>query len=164
VAKIYALATDRALQRGLAFGGKAGVGGAQVLIMPVLVESIEPLDYKLLKKLKRQMELACRRSNNVDFLRGIQTGIWGLFGDMIVVSWTYAGTDAEQTEQAREDAEQLAGQLPALLKRIGLPGDTQVHCAVHEGELTGDSLGDQWRSLFAQAVLKLEMFFLSSKA
>lgn len=160
VAKVYALATDRALQRGLAFGGKAGAGGTQVLIMPVLVESVEPLGDKLLKKLKRQMERSSRASLNIDILKGTQNGIWGLFGDMVIVSWTYAGTNTEYAEQAQQDADRLAGQLSALLKRVGLPGDTQVHYAIHKGGLAGDKpLADQWRSLFAQAVLKLEMFF-----
>ena len=157
VAKVYALATDRALQRWLAFGEKAGAGGTQVLIMPVLVESVEPLGDKLLKKLKRQMERSSRASLNIDFLKGTQNGIWGLFGDLLVVSWTYAATDTENAVQAQQDADRLAGQLSALLKRIGLPGNTQVHYAIHKGGLAGDKpLADQWRSLFAQAVLKLE--------
>jgi hypothetical protein len=156
VAKVYALATDRALQRWLAFGKKAGAGGTQVLIMPVLVESVEPLGDKLLKKLKRQMERSSRAPHNVDILKGSQNGIWGLFGDMVIVSWTYAGTNEEYAEQAKQDADRLAGQLSAILKRVGLPGDTQVHYAIHEGGLAGDKpLADQWRSLFAEAVLKL---------
>jgi hypothetical protein len=156
VAKVYALATDRALQRWLAFGVKAGAGAAQVLIMPILVESVEPLGDKLLKKLKRQMERSSRTPNNVDILKGSQNGIWGLFGDMVIVSWTYAGTNAEYAEQAQQDADRIAGQLSGILKRVGLPGDTQVHYAIHAGGLTNDKpLADQWRSLFAEAVLKL---------
>jgi len=156
VAKLYALATDRALQRGLAFGGKAGAGGTQVLIMPVLVESIEPLDYKLLKKLKRQMERASRLSPNIDFLRGTQTGIWGLFGDLILVSWTYAGAREEDAARAGEDAERLAGQLSAIVRRVGLPGNTEIRYAFHKGGLAVDRPpADQWRGLFVQAVLKL---------
>jgi len=157
VAKVYALATDLALQRWLAFGVKTGEGGAQALIMLILVESKEPLGDALLKKLKRQIELSCRAPNNIDVLKGSQSGIWGLFGDMAVVSWTYAETKEEYAQQAKFDADQLAEKLSAILKNIGLPVDTQVNCAMHQGGLAGDKpLANQWRSLFAQAILKLE--------
>ena len=157
VAKVYAMATDLALQRWLAFGVKAGEGGSQALIMPILVESTEPLGDTLLKKLKRQIELSCRTPNNVDVLKSSQSGIWGLFGDMAVVSWTYAETQEEYAKQAKLDADQLAEKLSAILKNIGLPGDTQVHYAMHQGGLAGDKpLDKQWRTLFAQAILKLE--------
>ncbi len=157
VAKVYALATDLALQRWLAFGVKTGEGGAQALIMLILVESKEPLGDALLKKLKRQIELSCRAPNNIDVLKGSQSGIWGLFGDMAVVSWTYAETKEEYAQQAKFDAGQLAEKLSAILKNIGLPVDTQVNYAMHQGGLAGDKpLANQWRSLFAQAILKLE--------
>jgi adenylate cyclase len=157
VAKVYALATDLALQRWLAFGVKTGEGGSQALIMPILVESEEPLGDALLKKLKRKIELSCRTPNNVDILKGSQSGIWGLFGDMVIVSWTYAETQEEYAQQAKLDADQLAEKLSTILLRLGLPGDTQVHYAMHKGGLTGDKpLANQWRSLFAQAILKLE--------
>jgi adenylate cyclase len=43
------------------------------------------------------------------------------------------------------------------LKNVGLPGNTQVHYAMLKGGLTKDQpLANQWRSLFAQAILKLE--------
>jgi adenylate cyclase len=157
VAKIYAMATDLALQRWLAFGVKAGEGGSQALIMPILVESKEPLGDAMLKKLKRQIELSCLTPNNVDILKSSQSGIWGLFGDMAIVSWTYAETQEEYAKQAKLDADQLAEKLSAILKNIGLPGDTQVHYAMHQGGLASDKpLANQWRSLFAQAILKLE--------
>jgi len=157
VAKVYALATDLALQRWLAFGVKTGEGEAQALIMPILVESVEPLGDALLKKLKRQIELTCRTPNNVDILKGTQSGIWGLFGDMAVVSWTYAETQEEYAQQAKLDADQLAEKLSTILLRVGLPGDTRVHYTMHNGGLAGDKpLANQWRSLFAQAILKLE--------
>jgi adenylate cyclase len=125
--------------------------------MPILVESKEPLGDTLLKKLKRQIELSCLTPNNVDILKSSQSGIWGLFGDMAIVSWTYAETQEEYAKQAKLDADQLAEKLSAILKNIGLPGDTQVHYAMHQGGLASDKpLANQWRSLFAQAILKLE--------
>lgn len=157
IAKIYALASDRALQRWLAFGVKPGEGAIHALIMPILVESTEPLGDPLLKKFKRQLELASRTPNNVDALKGVQSGIWGLFGDMVVVSWTYAEKHAEFAEQAMQDANRIAAQLPSLMLAIGLPSDTTVRYATHEGTFAAEQpMANQWRSLFAQAILKLE--------
>ncbi|MBU1053709.1 MAG: CHASE2 domain-containing protein [Proteobacteria bacterium] len=157
IAKVYALATDLALQRWLAFGVKTGKGESQALIMPILVESEYPLGDALLKKLKRQIELNCRTPNNVDILKGSQSGIWGLFGDTIVVNWTYSEALEQYAQNAKQDAEQLAGQLSAILKNVGLPDDTKIYYSMHTGGLAGDKpLANQWRSLFAQAILKLE--------
>ncbi|CAG0962655.1 adenylate cyclase [Methylophilaceae bacterium] len=157
VAKIYALATDRALQRWLAFGVKADAAGTHVLIMPVLVESKEPLGDALLKKLKRKIELASRTPSNIETLKGTQGGIWGLFGDMVMVSWTYAETKSEYAKQAHQDAEQLAAQLPEIIDNLGLPIETSVRYTLHDGVLVATApMANQWRSLFAQSIIKLE--------
>ncbi|MCE5211924.1 MAG: CHASE2 domain-containing protein [Deltaproteobacteria bacterium] len=157
IAKVYALANDLALQRWLAFGVKMSEGGSRALIMPILVESREPLGDALLKKLKRRIELACKTPNTVDVLKGSQSGIWGLFGDMAVVCWTYAEKQEEYAQQAKRDADQLVSQLPMILIDIGLPGKTKVRYTRHEGGLAeGVPLANQWRSLFAQAVIKME--------
>ncbi len=159
IAKIYALATDRALQRWLAFGVKSDAAESSALIMPILVESDEPLSDALLKKLKREIELASKTPNNIEVLQGTQSGIWGLFGDMLVVSWIFADTKTEYAATAKQDAQAIASQLTTLIANIGLPINTATRYALHEGRLINQnttSLASQWRSLFAQAVIKLE--------
>lgn len=161
VAKVYALANDRALQRWLAFGVKSDDDTNAVLIMPFLVESPEPLDDTSLKKLKRNIEQASHSPNSIEFLHGTQSGIWGLFGDMLVVSWLYADNKPEYTEAATKDAQNILVQLPTLLENIGLPKHTAVRYTTHTGKLIGNlganaTLASQWRTIFAQAVIKLE--------
>lgn len=157
VAKIYALATDRALQRWLAFGIKHGQDASGVLIMPILVESPEALGDALLKKLKHQIELASHTPNSIAILKGTQSDIWGLFGDMVVVSWVYAQHPAEYAREATKDAAALARQLQAMVSKLGLPVNTQVRHSLFEGVLTPDNPpASQWRMLFAQAILQLE--------
>ncbi|ROH88576.1 CHASE2 domain-containing protein [Pseudomethylobacillus aquaticus] len=156
VAKIYALANDRALQRWLAYGVKAGAGTTHAQLMPVIVESREPLGDALLKKLKRKIELASRTPCNVDIIKTAQSGIWGLFGDMVLVSWTYAETEAAYAAQAKQDASQLAAQLSVLVASLGLPTDTLVRHAIHDCTLAGEQTASQWRTLFAQAIIRLE--------
>jgi adenylate cyclase len=161
VAKIYALATDRALQRWLAFGVSSDATEHGVLLMPILVDSDEPLSDALLKKLKREIELASKSPNTVEILAGTQSGIWGLFGDMVVVSWMFADKNEAFSSAAKQDAAQIAQQLATLITHIGLPISTVTRYVLHEGRLASaqndaDSLASQWRTIFAQAVIKLE--------
>jgi adenylate cyclase len=159
IAKIYALATDRALQRWLAFGVSSDTAEHGVLIMPILVEAKEALSDAILKKLKREIELASKTPNNIEILAGTQSGIWGLFGDMLVVSWMFADSKQEYNDAAKQDAHNISAQLPTLIANIGLPNNTITRYALHEGKLANNvavTLASQWRSLFAQAVIKLE--------
>ena len=159
IAKIYALATDRALQRWLAFGVKSDAAEHSVLMMPILVEASEPLTDALLKKLKRGIELASHSPSNIETLHGTQSGIWGLFGDMAVVSWIYADAKPEYGAAAKQDGQNIAQQLPTLIANMGLPDSTATRYTLHEGKLINHStatLASQWRTLFAQAVIKLE--------
>ena len=158
VAKIYALATDRALQRWLAFGVKGDAAEHSILMMPILVEASEPLSDALLKKLKRNIELASITPNNIEILQGTQSGVWGLFGDMLLINWMYADNKAEYAAAAKQDAQTIAQQLPTFIVNLGLPTSTIIRYALHDGKLSNQtsSLASQWRTLFAQAVIKLE--------
>ncbi|MES2502011.1 MAG: CHASE2 domain-containing protein [Pseudomonadota bacterium] len=159
IAKIYALATDRALQRWLAFGVKSDAAEHSVLMMPILVESKEALSDTLLKKLKREIELSSKTPNSIEIMHGTQSGIWGLFGDMVVVSWLFAANQAEYAASAKQDAQAISEQLPQIVAKLGLPNSTITRYAYHEGLLANQqdiSLASQWRRLFAQAVLVLE--------
>ena len=159
VAKIYAMATDRALQRWLAFGVKSDDAESAVIIMPVLIESKEALSDALLKKFKRAIELASHTPNSTEILQGTQSGVWGLFGDMLVVSWVFASNKPEYASAAQQDAQNIADKLSTLIQSIGLPNTTLTRYAIHQGKLGNNlatSLASQWRTLFAQAVIRLE--------
>lgn len=157
IAKIYALATDRALQRWLAFGIHADSEELEVLVMPILIESPESLSDAVLKLIKREIELASRSPNTVEIMQGAQSGIWGLFSDMIVASWNYNPEDGYR-KAVQEDARQLGERLDSLLRNLGLPNDTTARYSLHQGTIHPKSsqIAAQWRLLFAQAVIKLE--------
>ena len=115
VAKIYALANDRAMQRILASDVESGKRGATILLMPIAIESKISLTDNMLKKLRQKIERQLQQPATVEFLKGTQSGIWGLFTDMIVVSWAYADNNEAEAANARQDAAQLS-----------LPGDAFV--------------------------------------
>jgi len=157
VAETYSVASDLAMQRWLAYGVKVDESELEALVMPILVKSRAPLSDDLLKELKWRIARSCHTTSRVDTLKGTQGGIWGLFGDMLVVCWTYNRDQEEYARQVREDAEQLAGKLSLILTNSGFPAGTQVRYTLHMGGITADKpLAGQWRTLFAQAIIKLE--------
>jgi adenylate cyclase len=163
IAKIYALATDRALQRWLAFGVKSDKEDATVLMMAILIDTPDILGEAINKSIKRQMELSSKTPNSVEILHGVQTGIWGLFGDIFIASWVYSSKDQAYSQSAYQDAQRIAEQLPNIIADVGLPSSTLMRYATHEGKLNYTGQGDaqalvasQWRTLFAQAIIKLE--------
>ncbi len=157
VAKIYALANDRALQRLLANDIESGKKGTAVLLMPIVIESKEVLSDGILKKLQHQIEPRCLLPVKVEYLKGTQSGVWGLFSDMLMVSWAYHHDDEIEAEKVHQDATQLGLQLKTLLMNIGIPNDTAVRYAQHIGVLNAEKpLASQWRGLFAKTILKLD--------
>jgi hypothetical protein len=176
VAKIYALANDRVMQRLFTSDVEMGRKGTSILLMPIAIESGEPLSENKVKKFQRRIEQHCRPGTAVQSLKGTQTGIWGLFSDMILVSWTYHGDDATETRLAQEDSAHLAEALKTLPREFGLSDKQYIRYVMHEGSLNmqaqagisdtkttlendlvvGHDLASQWRRLFAQALIKLE--------
>jgi len=158
VAKIYALANDRAMQRMLASDVESGKKGASVLLMPIIIESQLPFTDSMLKKLRHAVEQQLHRPATVEFLKGTQSGIWGLFSDMIVVSWAYAHDNSDEAAEVQQDASRLGAQLKHLLQNSGMPDDVVVRYAEHIGALnTEKPMASQWRGLFAQAIIKLDI-------
>lgn len=160
VAKIYALANDRAMQKILASEVESGKRGSGILLMPIAIESKSEiaLTDSMLKKFRQKIEHTLQLPATVDALKGTQSGIWGLFTDLVVVSWAYDSQQPAAASKALQDAEQLAKQLNTLLQLSGAPDDVGLRYATHAGLLHVDkSTANQWRGLFAQAIIKLDI-------
>lgn len=158
VAKIYALANDRAMQRLLANDIESGKKGTAILLMPIIIEHKESFSDGMLKKLQHKIERHLQIPATVEFLKGTQSGIWGLFGDMITVSWAYPHDDEMAAAKVMQDANQLGLQLKTLLQNTGMPDGTAVRYIQHIGILNADKpMDSQWRGLFAQAIIKLDI-------
>jgi CHASE2 domain-containing sensor protein len=156
IAKIYALANDRAMQRILASDVESGKNGANILLMPIVIESQISFTDSMLKKLSHKIEQQLQQPATVEFVKGTQSGIWGLFSDMVVVSW--ACTNINQAGVNEQDAIQLGAQLNSLLQSSGMPDDASARYIMHTGTLnTEKPMASQWRGLFAQAIIKLDI-------
>jgi len=163
IAKIYALANDRAMQRILASDVESGKRGANILFMPIIIESQISFTDSMLKKLSHRIEQQLQQPATVEFVKGTQSGIWGLFSDMVVVSWAYTninqtGSNKTVADKVEQDATQLGAQLSSLLQSSGMPDDASVRYVMHIGTLnTEKPMASQWRGLFAQAIIKLDI-------
>jgi CHASE2 domain-containing sensor protein len=158
VAKIYALANDRALQRLLANDVESGKKGTAILLMPIVIESKESLSDAILKKLQLKIEKQLQLPATVAILKGTQSGVWGLFSDIVTVSWAYPHDNETESANANQDAEQLGHQLNHLIQDLGLPSDTSVRYVHHSSILnTEKPMASQWRGMFAQAIIKLDI-------
>ncbi|ADI29607.1 CHASE2 domain-containing protein [Methylotenera versatilis] len=158
VAKIYALANDRAMQRLLANDIESGKKGAAILLMPIVIDSEVPFSDSMLKMLQNNITQRCTLPATVEILKGTQSGIWGLFTDMITVSWAYQHDNAIEAEKVKADATHLGLQLKTILQNTGMPNDTTVRYIQHIGVLNAEKAMDsQWRGLFAQAIIKLDI-------
>ena len=157
ISRMYALATERALQSWLAHGTMPGNAGKHVLLMPVLFENVELLGDATMSKLQRAASAAGSLPKNVDVIKGTQHGIWGLFGHMLAIIWEIDDHDAEGLAHAQDDATAVAGQLETLARRFNLPEAIKIQYALYEGVIGSDRpMGPQWRILLAKAILQLE--------
>ena len=132
-------------------------------MMPIAIESLDPenddvLDDTLIKKLKRNIELISKRHailKSSTVRKGYLGVIWRYGGNQLAVF----RNKPEYISAAKQDAQQIAEQLPTLIDDLGLSEKLVVRYAVHEGKISHASalsLASQWRTLFAQAIIKLE--------
>jgi adenylate cyclase len=157
IAKVYALANDRAMQRLLALDNSAGKNGKAVLIMPVLIDCEEPLTDSMLKTLAHHIEAKCQQPVTIEFIKGTQSGIWGLFSDMMVITWAYPHDNTHKAVQVQQDATRLSTHFSEILQNVGLPNNIPVRYTQQLGLLNTDKpMDQQWRILLAQAIIKLE--------
>ncbi|MBA3696236.1 MAG: CHASE2 domain-containing protein [Methylotenera sp.] len=135
VAKIYALANDKVLQRLFANDIELGKKGTTVLLMPIAIENQDLLSEGKLKKIQRLIEQRCHLPAAVQNLKGPQSGIWSLFSDIIIVSWSYHGESEIEVARVKEDSDRLADALKTLLREAGLSSNTHIRYVQHIGSL-----------------------------
>lgn len=151
VAKIYALANDRAWAHQLNVGMTGG-NGSHVMLAAILLEARTPLGEAVLLKVRRALEIEPGCSRNVEILKGSHAGLWSLFGELLLVSWR-----SDDAAEAPEDLRQLLDRLPKWLRQAGVPTQVNIRHALLDATLDNTKpAAPQWRSLFAQVILNLE--------
>jgi CHASE2 domain-containing sensor protein len=159
IAKIYALATARALERNpvvesLRERGKM-VGTMAVFLVRGRDEFTTGLFMRALDKAVRRLGGPPR---DVGMVHGKQRGLWGLFENSLVVSWTHARDDRAEAARVEQDVQALRAALPALIERHRIGGEELEAWALHRMPLgdNGTPTPDEWRRLFAETLRRLE--------
>jgi adenylate cyclase len=146
VARVYAAATDRALERSVVRDTLTRRGNQQA---GLLLIRLAGLGDGPLKKACSCLERAGAEPKSVELLHGQQRGIWGLLENTVAVSWALP---LEQgSARIARDAEALTNSLTAMLRRY--PGASATW-HLHQGTIGGGELAsDEWRRLLAEALL-----------
>jgi hypothetical protein len=156
IAKLYALATARALERNLLAESLKGGGS---LIGTMAVFHIHGRDDTstgmFMRALKKAAEREGKAPKDVEVLRGKQRGIFGLLDSTLVVSWVYPRGDEAQRAAVESEAEALVERMPALVDRSRISGETLEGSALQSmamGGADGHATPSEWRRLFAEAL------------
>ena len=155
IAKIYALATARALERNVVAQSFKGdnamvgtvavfqIGGPDELSTGIVVRGV-----------KKALDKNQSTARDVEILRGKQRGIFGLLQGTLVVTWLHAADDrAEQTRIARE-ADELVALIERLVRELNISGEKLEAHTVVSAPLSAAGQRPspaQWRYLLGKA-------------
>jgi CHASE2 domain-containing sensor protein len=145
VARVYAAATDKALERSVVRDTLTQRGNQQA---GLLLIHIAGLGDKRLEKVRHILERRGIEPKSVELLMGRQRGIWGLLENTLAISWALP---LEQgAARIARDAEAMTIALTELMQRY--PSATATW-HLHQGTIAGGELAsDEWRGLLADAL------------
>jgi hypothetical protein len=141
IARLYAYATDRALQHSFAETVPRHGDGLRMALLLVDGQRDETETAKFAKQLER---LAAGRAT-VAVLKGSQRGLWGLFEGMIAITWRHDTRDGDARDRSETDRGRFLERLrdcPHVFEETILP--------------PGTAAGPGWRALLARALIRLE--------
>jgi hypothetical protein len=158
IAKVYAVATVRALERNVVAESLRG-SGSQIATMAVFqVAGRDDTSTGIfLRALKKAVERSGKAPKDVEVLRGKQRGVFGLFESMLVVSWVHPRGDEGLACMVEEEAAALVRDMPALIQRHAIAGESLESEAVHRLALGGEDgrvTPAQWRRLFGETLAR----------
>ena len=146
VARFYAAAADRALERSVV---RYSVEHKGELWASLLLIRFTGLGDKPLQKIRRRLEITSGELKSVELLKGRQKGVWGLLGDILAVSWVLPAT--ADAARIAGDAEAIIKLLPGLLRPY--PAAAVAWQLQHRPMSGGERSRDEWRALLAAALL-----------
>ena len=159
IAKIYQLATARALERNLLAESLKGKG-SQAATMAVFHVSgrDDTTNAVFMRALKKVVARTGTAPKDVEVLRGKQRGVFGLFDTTLVVSWVHPRDDAALAATVEREALELTSAMPGLIAANRIGGETLEEQALHRLALgaQGTVTAAEWRHLFAETLARIE--------
>lgn len=155
VARIYAFATERALDTSLV--ARVDASGATLRgLMLVLRFRLDTREETAIAKLADRVAKAGKYDTSVEYVQGRQKGLWRLFENTLVVCWVNASDDAAAWDSIRAEADGVVRDLQKLIDEAGVNAALPLErVAIHraEGRIRGETPED-WQALFAVAMLE----------
>jgi len=160
ICKVYAVATARALERNVVVESLRGPG-SQVATMALfqIAGRDDTSTGIFMRALKRAVDRTGRAPKDVEVLRGKQRGVFGLFESILVVSWVHPREDEAQRAQIEGELQALLAELPAIIQRNRIAGETLESRAIHQLALGGGEgrvTAAEWRRLFGEALARTQ--------
>lgn len=156
LARLYAMATGKALEQNMVRAAAAKSGGLQATLLLIRLDSERNLIRPAaLNRIRHALEKTGQTGKSVEVLSGEQKGLWNLFENTLAVSWVAAADDADAQDAIRCDTEALLAALPAVLQRHLAQPDNAASHFIHHGRLAGGAAAAAgWRMMFAEALLE----------
>lgn len=155
IARIYAFATERALDTSLVARYEAREGQMKGLLL-LLHFPVETREESALEKLAVRIGKRTQREMSVEILQGRQKGLWRLFENTLVVCWAFDADNDAAAQAIRAEADAVVRDLAVLVREAGVTAALPAASVVvrrTEGRIRGKQ-ADDWRVLFATALLE----------
>lgn len=156
LARLYATATEKALERNMVSAAVARAGELQATLLLIRFDTgRNVISDGMLEKIRLGLKRTGSPHKSVEVMSGAQKGVWGLFEKMIAISWVDDAADTEAQQRIAADLEAVQNGMAPLLRRFLLHVEGAESHVVHQGRLQGgERAPDDWRVLFAEALRK----------
>ena len=156
IAKIYALATARVLERNPVAESLRGGGSHLAAMAVVQIAGRDDTSTAIfMRALKKAVERHSKVPRDVEVIKGRQRGVFGLLENTLVVSWVHARDDLKQAQIVEADIAAFQRDLDHLVAANGIAGEHLESLHVHRqalGGAQGRVLPGEWRQLFGEAL------------
>ncbi|HZW86820.1 MAG TPA: CHASE2 domain-containing protein [Gallionella sp.] len=160
VARIYAFATSKALERSTVRAAQRQDGELHGTLMLIRLGSqagashASILNDKVREKIRLGIERTGGKNKSVEILVGTQKGLWDLFEDTLAISWLHPADDEPSRLDILRDIDAIKQAIRPLLHKYCPASDNDVRYFIHEGMVAGgDRARNSWRALFAETLL-----------
>lgn len=155
VARIYAFATERALDHSLV--ARLDASGAPLRgLMLVLRFRLETREETAIAKLAARIEREGKFERSVEYVQGRQKGLWRLFENTLTLCWVHASDDEAAWPLVRAEADAIVQNLARLASEAGVASALPLSAMIMyraEGRIRGETPED-WQALLAAALLE----------
>lgn len=154
IARIYAFATERALDNSLVARQQTQDGRLQGVLLTVQF-TVETREEAALEKLAAWLRKQTKNDMSVEILQGRQKGLWRLFENTLVICWACPTEDDATAQAIHSERDGILKNLADIVQAAGVAAALPAKNVVikrSEGRIRANQPED-WRILFAATLL-----------